>query len=39
MPATAITRQQLQAASATGRAEKDFSILTQVLEDACGYKR
>ena len=39
MPATAITRQQLAAAAATGRAEKDFSILTQVMEDACGYKR
>ena len=39
MPATAITRQSLAAAAATGRAEKDFSVLTQVLEDACGYKR
>ena len=27
------------AAAATGRGEKDFSVLTQVLEDACGYKR
>ena len=39
MPSTAITRQALAAAAATGRAEKDFSVLTQVLEDACGYKR
>lgn len=39
MPSTAITRQQLAAAAATGRGEKDFSVLTQVLEDACGYKR
>jgi hypothetical protein len=27
------------AAAATGRSEKDFSVLTQVLEDACGYQR
>jgi 3-hydroxyisobutyrate dehydrogenase-like beta-hydroxyacid dehydrogenase len=39
MPATAITRQQLAAAAASGREEKDFSVVTQVLEDACGYSR
>jgi 3-hydroxyisobutyrate dehydrogenase-like beta-hydroxyacid dehydrogenase len=39
MPATAITRQQLAAAAATGREEKDFSVVTQVLEEACGYQR
>lgn len=39
MPVTAVTRQYLQAAASTGRAEKDFSVLTEVLEDQCGYKR
>lgn len=39
MPVTAITRQYLQAAVASGRGDKDFSVLTQVLEDQCGYKR
>ncbi len=39
MPVTAITRQQLQAAAATGKEQKDFSVLTQVLEEACGYQR
>lgn len=39
MPATALTRQQLASAAATGRGDKDFSVLTQVMEDACGYKR
>ena len=39
MPVTAVTRQALQAADATGKGDKDFSVLTQVLEDQCGYKR
>ncbi len=39
MPVTAITRQSLQAAAASGRGEKDFFVLTQVLEELCGYKR
>ena len=39
MPVTAVTRQYLQAAAASGRGDKDFSVLTQVLEDQCGYKR
>ncbi len=39
MLTTSVTRQQLAAAAATGRAEKDFAVLTQVLEDASGYKR
>lgn len=39
MPVTAITRQSLQAAAATGRGDKDFFVLTQVLEELCGYKR
>lgn len=39
MPVTAVTRQALQAAAATGRGDKDFSVLTQVLEDQCGYTR
>lgn len=39
MPATALTRQMLGAASALGYAEKDFSILTKVLEEMCGYQR
>lgn len=39
MPVTAVTRQYLQAAAATGRGEKDFSVLTEVLEEQCGFKR
>lgn len=39
MPVTAVTRQYLQAAASTGRGEKDFSVLTEVLEEQCGYKR
>ncbi|MBR0599229.1 NAD(P)-dependent oxidoreductase [Sinanaerobacter chloroacetimidivorans] len=39
MPVTAITRQCLAAAAATGRGEKDFSVLTQVLEGQCGVTR
>ncbi len=39
MPVTAVTRQYLQAANASGRGEKDFFVLTQVLEEQCGYKR
>lgn len=39
MPITAVTRQYFEAAAATGRGEKDFSVLTEVLEDQCGYKR
>lgn len=39
MPVTAVTRQALASAAATGRAEKDFSVLTQVLEGQCGVTR
>ena len=39
MPVTAITRQALAAADASGRGDKDFSVLTQVLEDQCGVSR
>ena len=39
LPSTALTRQSLQSAAATGRAEKDFSVLTQCLEEQSGYKR
>ncbi len=39
MPVTAVTRQALAAAAATGRGDKDFSVLTQVLEDQCGVVR
>lgn len=39
MLSTSLTRQQLAAAAATGRADKDFAVLTQVLENACGYER
>ena len=39
MPVTAVTRQFLAAADASGRGDKDFSVLTQVLEDQCGVKR
>lgn len=39
MLSTSLTRQQLAAAAATGREEKDFAVLTQVLEDSCGYTR
>lgn len=39
MPVTAVTRQFLAAAAASGRGEKDFSVLTEVLEEMCGYKR
>ncbi len=39
MPVTAVTRQYYAAAAASGRAEKDFSVLTEVLEEQCGYKR
>ncbi len=39
MPITAVTRQHYQAAAATGRGDKDFFVLTQTLEEQCGYKR
>ena len=39
MLSTSLTRQQLASASATGRGEKDFAVLTQLLEEASGYKR
>lgn len=39
MPVAAVTRQFLASAAATGRADKDFSVLTQVLEEQCGIKR
>ena len=39
MPVTAVTRQALAAAAATDRADKDFSVLTQVLEGQCGVAR
>lgn len=39
MPITAVTRQYYQAAAATGRGDKDFFVLTQALEEQCGYKR
>lgn len=39
MPVTAITRQALQSADATGRGDKDFSVLTEILEEQCNFKR
>lgn len=39
MLSTSVTRQQLASASATGKAEKDFAILTQLVEEAAGYER
>lgn len=39
MPAAAITRQALTSAVATGKGELDFSVLTKVLEEACGVNR
>ena len=39
MLSTSLTRQQLASASATGRGEKDFAVLTQLVEEASGYKR
>jgi len=39
IPVTALTRHFLQAAASTGRAEKDFSVLTQLLEEQAGVKR
>jgi 3-hydroxyisobutyrate dehydrogenase-like beta-hydroxyacid dehydrogenase len=39
LPITAVTRQYLETAIQTGRGDKDFSVLTQVLEDQSGYKR
>jgi 3-hydroxyisobutyrate dehydrogenase-like beta-hydroxyacid dehydrogenase len=36
---TALTRQTLQTAAATGRGDKDFSVLTQLLEEQSGYAR
>jgi 3-hydroxyisobutyrate dehydrogenase/glyoxylate/succinic semialdehyde reductase len=36
---TAATKQTLQAAAATGRGDKDFSVLTQLLEEQAGYSR
>jgi 3-hydroxyisobutyrate dehydrogenase-like beta-hydroxyacid dehydrogenase len=39
LPITAVTRQYLETAIQTGCGDKDFSVLTQVLEDQSGYKR
>ncbi|MFP3156263.1 NAD(P)-dependent oxidoreductase [Lachnospiraceae bacterium ZAX-1] len=39
MPAAALTRQNLTGAIALGKGDRDFSVLTQVLEEACGVKR
>jgi len=39
MPVTAITRQALAVAEASGKGDKDFSVLTQVLEGQCGVTR
>lgn len=39
MPAAALTRQSYASAVALGKGEKDFSVLTEVLEEACGFKR
>jgi len=39
MLSTSVTRQQLASAAATGREEKDFAILTQLVEEAAGYER
>lgn len=39
MPVTAVTRQFLGAADASGRGNKDFSVVTQVLENMCGIDR
>lgn len=39
MPAAALTRQALTSAVALGKGDRDFSVLTQVLEETCGYKR
>jgi 3-hydroxyisobutyrate dehydrogenase len=39
LPVTALTNQFFQAAASTGRAEKDFSVLTQLLEEQAGIKR
>jgi 3-hydroxyisobutyrate dehydrogenase-like beta-hydroxyacid dehydrogenase len=39
IPVTALTRHFFQAAASTGRADKDFSVLTQLLEEQAGIKR
>jgi 3-hydroxyisobutyrate dehydrogenase-like beta-hydroxyacid dehydrogenase len=39
LPITAVTRQALQSAAATGRGDKDFSVLVQVLEEQANIKR
>jgi 3-hydroxyisobutyrate dehydrogenase-like beta-hydroxyacid dehydrogenase len=39
MPVTAITRQAYASAAATGRGDKDFFVLTQLLEEQSGIKR
>lgn len=39
MLTTSVTRQQLASASATGRGEHDFAILTELVEEAAGYQR
>lgn len=39
MLSTSLTRQQLAAAAATGRGEKDFAVLTQLVEESSGYSR
>lgn len=39
MPAAALTRQAYTSAVALGKGDRDFSVLTQLLEEACGYQR
>lgn len=39
LPVTTLTRQFYQMAINTGRAEKDYSVLCQILEEQCGIKR
>lgn len=39
LPSTALTRQSMQSAAATGRGEKDFSVLVQCLEEQSGFQR
>ncbi len=39
MPVTAVTRQFLAAAHASGKGDRDFSVLVQLLEEMCGVER
>lgn len=39
LPATAVIRQFYAQAAATGRGDKDYSVLVQLLEESCGVKR